>query len=87
MSVVKVKLMMTRMDSTRIRKNFCYMARSLKDRSPSEYVDAAKAVLEHHFDNHQYCGAWCTRKHESAEQRKQVIKYYRYKEKDAKLYY
>jgi hypothetical protein len=86
MSVVKVKQTMTRMDSTRIGKNFCYMARSLKDRPPNEYVAVAKAVLEHHFENHEYCGAWCTRQHESMEQRKRIIKYYRCKQKDAKLY-
>jgi hypothetical protein len=85
-SVVKVKLTMTRMDSTRISKNFSYMARTLKDRPSDEFVEAANAVLEHHFDNHQYCGDWCKRKLETAEQRKRIIKYYRSKDKDPKLY-
>jgi hypothetical protein len=85
-SVIKVKHTMTRMDSTRIGKNFSYMARTLRDRPVDEFVNAAKAVLEHHFDNHQYCGDWCSRKHESAAQRARVIKYYRSKDKDAKLY-
>jgi hypothetical protein len=83
---VTVRLTMTRMDSTRLGKNFAYMARTLKDRPIDEFVNAGKAVLEHHFDNHQYCGDWCKRKHESEEQRKRVIKYYRCKTKDAKLY-
>jgi hypothetical protein len=69
-----IKMTMTRMDSTRIGKNFGYMARTLKERPPSEFVDAAKACLDHHFDCHIYCGDWCKRK------------YYRCKEKDAKLY-
>jgi hypothetical protein len=85
-SKIDVKLTMTRMDSTRIGKNFAYMARTLKERPVGEFVDAAKAVLEHHFDNHEYCGDWCKRKHESDEQRRRVIKYYRCKVKDAKLY-
>jgi hypothetical protein len=81
-----VKLTMTRMDSTRIGKNFAYMARTLKDRPCTEFVDAAKAVLEHHFDNHEYCGDWCKRRNETTEQRQRIIKYYRSKQKDAKLY-
>jgi hypothetical protein len=85
-SKVEIKLTMTRMDSTRIGKNFAYMARTLKGRPQCEYVDAAKAVLEHHFDCHEYCGDWCKRKEETVEQRQRVIKYYRCKNKDAKLY-
>jgi hypothetical protein len=77
---------MTRMDSTWIGKNFVYMARTLKERPAEEFVDAAKAVLEHHFDNHQYCGAWCMRKNESPEQQQRIIKYYRSMTKDPKLY-
>jgi hypothetical protein len=73
-SKVDVRLTMTQMDSTRIGKNFAYMARTLKDRPVGEFVDAAKAVLEHHFDCHDYCGDWCKRKHETLEQRQRVIK-------------
>jgi hypothetical protein len=86
MSKVDVKMTMTRMDSTRIGKNFGYMARTLKQRPEAEFVDAAKACLEHHFDNHIYCGDWCKRKDNTEDQRKGSIKYYRCKEKDAKLY-
>jgi hypothetical protein len=69
-SVVKVRHTMTRMDTTRISKNFAYFVRILKDRPVHEYVDGSNAVLAHHFDNHQYCGDWCKRKLESAEQRR-----------------
>jgi hypothetical protein len=85
-AMVDEKLTMTRMHSTRIGKNFAYMARTLKDRPIHEFADAAKTVLEHHFDNHQYCGDWCKRKHESAAQRLRIIKYYKNRENDAKLY-
>ena len=77
---------MTRMDSTRIGKNFGYMARTLKDRPECEFESAAKAVLDHHFDIHDNCGSWCKRKNESAEQRIRSKKYYRCVNRDAKLY-
>jgi hypothetical protein len=83
---VDEKFTMTRMDTTRLAKNFGYMARTLKDREPTEYVEAASACLEHHFDNHQFCGDWCKRKNESDEGKKTSHKYYRCKVKDAKLY-
>jgi hypothetical protein len=75
-SKVDLKMTMTRMNSTRIGKNFGYMVRTLKDRHESEYVDAAKAILEHHFDNHIYCGNWCKRKHDNDEDKKTSQKYY-----------
>jgi hypothetical protein len=81
-----IKMTMTRMDSTRIAKNFGYMARTLKDRDPKEFVDAAKACLEHHFDDHTFCGSWCKRKDESDESKERSVKYYPCKERDAKLY-
>jgi hypothetical protein len=66
-SRMEVKMTMTCMDSVRIGKNFGYMARTLQDKEESEFADAATAVLEHHFDSHEYCGAWCRRKDETIE--------------------
>jgi hypothetical protein len=77
---------MTGMDVVRLGKNFGYMIRCLKKQPESEWEKAAKAVLEHHFDNHEYCGRWCPRLRQSAEQRKAAARYYRCKTKDAKLY-
>jgi hypothetical protein len=74
------------MDSTRIGKNFGYMARTLKGRPEHEFETAAAAVLEHHFDCHDHCGDWCKRKLELASERKASVKYYRCKTRDAKLY-
>lgn len=82
---VQRKMTMTRMDATRIGKNFGYMARSLKDTLPKDFVAKGLAVLENHFDNHECCGAWCSRQHESDEQKRRTKKYYRCKTKDAKL--
>jgi hypothetical protein len=46
---------MTRMDSTRLGKGFGYMIRALPNMQQCQYIAAAKAVLEHHFDNHDNC--------------------------------
>jgi hypothetical protein len=86
MSRKDLKLKMTRMDSTRIGKNFGYMARTLKNRSEDELELAAASVLEHHFDCHTHCGDWCRRKLETDEQKKMSKKYYRCKIRDAELY-
>jgi hypothetical protein len=85
-SKVDIKATMTRMDSTRLGKNFGYIAHTLQSRLEEGYEEAAKAVLEHHFDSHEYCGDWCKRKNKTAQQRKTAGKYYRCKERDAKLY-
>jgi len=83
---VDQKFTMTRMDATRIGKNFEYMARSLKDTTSDQCVNKGKAELEHHFDNHDHCGDWCPRKHNTIEQRQATKKCYRCMTKDAKRY-
>jgi hypothetical protein len=80
------KATMTRMDSTRIGKNFGYMIRTLKNLPEDQYCYAAKAVLEHHFDNHVYCGEWCRRRTMNAAQQQESIRFYRSMTTDAKLY-
>ena len=76
---------MTGMDCMRLSKNFSFMARTLVDKTTDEeIVDAGKAVLEHHFDNHTFCGEWCRRKKQNDEERKKH--YYRSKAKDHELY-
>jgi hypothetical protein len=80
---VAERFTMTSMDVTRLGKNFGYMVRSLKRRPESEWEDAAKAVLEHHFDEHTYCGQWCPRVRMTQQQRDSGQRYYRSKTKDA----
>jgi hypothetical protein len=77
---------MTKMDVRRIRKNFGYMVKTLSKRDESEYESAGRAVIEHHFDNHEHCGAWCRRKWMTKQQREASERFYRCKVKDAKLY-
>jgi hypothetical protein len=63
------------------------MARTLKNLPESEYVNAGQAVIQHHFDDHTYCGVWCPRKRlVTEEQRLASKRFYRCKTKDAKLY-
>ena len=77
-------LTMTKMDVRRISKNFGFMMRTLKNKtSDVEMLEVADAVLEHHFDNHEHCGAFCRRK---VEVIKDERKFYRDKKKDAVLY-
>ena len=78
---------MTRMDTTRLGKNFAYMTRTLQHIPEDQYLFAAKEVLEHHFDNHVYCGDWCRRKNKTEEERQQGKKYYHDKVKDHDLSY
>jgi hypothetical protein len=88
---VSERFTMTRMDSTRLGKNFSYMIRALKkipqdDMADAKFLAAGKAALDHHFDDHELCGPWCPRKRLTEQQRQASERYYRNKEKDAKLY-
>ena len=87
-SGVANKFTMTKMDITRIGKNYGYMVRSLTSSMSDEAMTiAGKAVLEHHFDNHQYCAdKWCQRKTQTQQERLASGRYYRCKTKDALLY-
>ena len=81
----KWNLTMTKMDVLRLSKNFAFMSKTLKNKtSDQEMLDSSKAVIEHHFDNHEYCGEWCRRQSQTDEEKKKH--YYRSKEKDAELY-
>jgi hypothetical protein len=82
----KERFGMSDMDVTRLGKNYGYMIRGLKRTTEDKYVDAAKAVVEHHYDNHEYCGQWCPRKRLTEHQRNLSERYYRSKVRDAKLY-
>ena len=62
------------------------MVRTLSKLPIERHLSAGKAVVEHHFDNHTYCGGFCKRKTLTEEQKKQSAKIYRSKVKDAKLY-
>jgi len=83
---VEKRCALTRCDCVRLATNFACMARSLKHKTTDdEIVTAGKAVLEHHFDNHEFCGGWCRCKDTQDEEKKRK-KHYRCKTRDAKLH-
>ena len=85
---IKERHGLTKVDVIRLVNNFAYMIRGLwKLPSPDDYVPAGKAVLEHHFDNHEHCSdTFCKRKSMTQAEKDAEDKIYRCKTKDAELY-
>ena len=83
----KWNLTMSKMDCRRLSKNFAFMARTLQEKDTDDAIlNAGRAVLEHHFDNHQCCGDWCRRKVEKLTPGSDnKNKFYRCKMKDKDL--
>jgi len=77
---------MTKMDVLRLGTSFAHMVRMLPYCEECNYVNKGKAVLQHHFDNHEYCGDWYCRKEQTQQQKEDAKKHYRSKETDPKLY-
>jgi hypothetical protein len=79
---------MRKMNATRLGKNYGYMIRTLHRIPVEQYNRAGKAVIEHHFDNHDCCGPWCPCKGQTEAVRKEKARYYRNKSNkhDAILY-
>ena len=80
---------LTKVDVIRVTNNFAYMMRGLHQLpSTDDFEDAGKAVLEHHFDCHDYCrSSFCKRMSMTQEERDaDTDKIYRCKTKDSKLY-
>jgi len=73
-------------DILRLTMYYGYFIRQLKDHPEDEWVDSAKAIVDHHFDSHEHCGAWCLRKSETQEQRSKSNKTYRDKTREGELY-
>ena len=46
-------------DACRPQGNLSYMVHMYCDSDFDMFKQAAKAVLEHHFHNHESCGEWC----------------------------
>jgi hypothetical protein len=83
---VAKRFTLTKNDCTRLEKNFAYMARTLKHRPDSEFVAAGKAVLDHHFDSHEFCGQWSPRKRMTEDELKKSKRFYRCMHRDTELY-
>ena len=63
------------------------MMNSLTSLDKSKWPSAARAVVEHHFGNHDFCGDFCKRKTETEEERKESAKFYRDRVVDEELYH
>ena len=53
----KSKSTCTKIDAIRVKKYFGYMLKTNRDRTIPEIKIASLAVIEHLFDNHQYCNS------------------------------
>jgi len=80
----KWNVTMTKMDVLRVSKNFAVMGNTLKNKTTDvEMSKSSEAVIEHDFDNHEFCGEWCKRQSQTEHERKKH--FHRCKEKDAAL--
>jgi hypothetical protein len=80
-----------KVDCIKLQRNFGFMVKQLKEVPKCEWEGRAKAVLEHHFDNHEFChSSWCKRMLKSPleleQDRQQPGKFYRCKERDIAQY-
>eukprot|EP00978_Attheya_sp_CCMP212_P046673 scaffold404577_cov71-Attheya_sp.AAC.2 len=46
-------------DIMKVSTYWAYMIRQNANKPFEELVAASKSVLEHHFNNHEFCGSWC----------------------------
>ena len=78
----------TSVDAERIKRNFSYCVRMYSGENFDVFMAAMKAVIEHHFNNHEFCGDWCPMKKMKAgsDEAKAASLKYRCKVKNAKLY-
>jgi len=80
------RMAISHMDVLRLGTNFAHMVRTVPGKSDEDMMICAKAVIQHHFDCHDYCGDWCSRNKQTQQQQETLKKYYRCKIKDAELY-
>jgi len=64
-------------DIMRLTMYYAYFIRQLKYHPEHEWVIRGRAIVDHHFDKHAFCGEWCARKLESDEEKKHSTKQYR----------
>jgi hypothetical protein len=73
-------------DGLQISTNFKYFIHQLTIIPQEDWVDTANAVVDHHFDPHENCGAFCKRKDETEAEIAAINKFYHDVKKDSKLY-
>merc|ERR1711884_108251 len=84
----KKKLPIFKSDCFRLKQYHGYFLKQNRMKSKEEFAKAAKAPLEHLFDNHEFCGKWCTRKGKEGQMNDadDDEKYYRCKVRDKIIY-
>ena len=73
-------------DAERLKRNLSYAIRGNCDKTIDDLTTAVKSVLEHHFNNHEFCGDWCQCKGKTEEELKDLKLKYRDKSIHAKFY-
>jgi hypothetical protein len=73
-------------DILRLSTNFRYMCDALPTLGKSKWTSASKAVVEHHFGNHDFCRSFCKWKTMTEEEKKLSDRFYRSKSTDAELH-
>jgi hypothetical protein len=67
-------------DAERMKRNFSYFIHMYHTQPFPLFMKASKAVLQHHFNNHEFCDDWCPWKKWSDEQR--ILKELKYRSLD-----
>jgi hypothetical protein len=76
----------TMVDAYRLKRNFGYWLLSYCQKDFDIFLDKSKAVVEHHFNNHENCDDWCSMKEADSTTEARGNLKYRCKKEDAKLY-
>jgi hypothetical protein len=76
----------TKADAERIKRRLSWTLRLHCGGTYEEFKTAVEAVLEHHFDNHEYCGDWCTSAHGTEEEVREQGFRFRSKTNDHAMY-
>jgi hypothetical protein len=73
-------------DAERMKRNFAYFIHMYRHDTFKAFKKNAQAVLEHHFNNHEFCGEWCPANQWQEDEKKLKALKYRCKVKHEKLY-
>jgi hypothetical protein len=76
----------TSTDGERMKRNMGYAIHQNKTGDLDQMRKAMTAVLEHHFNDHMYCGAWCPALFWKDDEKVRKALKYRCKTKHSKLY-
>jgi hypothetical protein len=76
----------TKIDAERMKRRMSWTLRLHSRGTFEEFKTAVRAVLEHHFDNHEHCAAWCKHGHGTEQEKRESGLRFRCKVKNKKLY-